>query len=138
MDHYDYRTGSVRTPRQEGTPSHWFSKLLALTILLLCVAIGMVGLILPIIPGFLFLMFAALIAARLSPAIEKKLRKYEWFRIYLDKSRQFSSLTVRGKAQLVCWLLIKMLVDAILLIVAAIAWVLRFAFSRPEKARRIE
>lgn len=138
MNHYDYKPGSARTPRQEEPPSHWFSKLLALAILLLCVAIGMVGLILPIIPGFLFLMFAALIAARLSPPVEKRLRKYEWFRAYLDKSRQFSSLTVRGKTQLVCWLVIKMLIDSILLIVTAIAWVLRFAFSRPEKARRIE
>lgn len=128
MSSYDYRT-------PEPTPL-WFSKLLALIILLLCVAVGMMGLILPVIPGFLFLMLALLFAAKLSPAIAGKLNRYAWFRTYLDKTAQFSELSWKGKTQLLCWLLIKLLVDAVVWMVAALAWLLRFAFSTPERLRQ--
>lgn len=127
-----FSTDGRRVPRTPGAGVPWFSTLLALCLLLLCVAIGMVGLILPIIPGFLFLMLAALLGARLFPAVERRLGRYPWFRHYLDKTRQFEGLTLRGKAQLAVWLLIRLLVDAVLVIVAALAWLLRFAFSRPE------
>jgi uncharacterized membrane protein YbaN (DUF454 family) len=127
-----FSTDGRRVPRTPGTGVQWFSTLLALCLLLLCVAIGMVGLILPIIPGFLFLMLGALLAARLFPALERRLGRYTWFRNYLDKTRQFEGLTWRGKAQLTAWLVVRLLVDAVLVIVAALAWLLRFAFSRPE------
>lgn len=133
MSSYDYRTGLIRTPRQKEPASHWFSTLLALIILLLCLAVGMVGLILPIIPGFLFLILAALIAAKLFPAIDTKLRQYTWFRSYLEKSANFSTLTWRGKTQLICWFVLKALLDSILWMLAALAWFLRFVFSAPEK-----
>jgi len=135
MSTYDYRTGLIRTPRQNEPGSHWFSSLLALIILLLCLAVGMVGLILPIIPGFLFLILGALIAAKLFPAVDRKLRRYAWFRSYLEKSANFFMLTWRGKTQLICWFVLKALLDSILWIVAALAWLLRFAFSAPEKLR---
>lgn len=135
MSSYDYRTGLVRTPRQNEPSPRWFSKLLALTILLLCVAVGMVGLILPIIPGFLFLLLACVLGAKMSPAVARRLGKYEWFRSYLDKTAQFSELSTRGKAQLLCWFVLKGVVDAIMLTVAALAWLLRFAFSVPERVR---
>ena len=133
MSSYDYRTG---LSRESGTspPSHWFSKLLALIILLLCVAIGMMGLILPVIPGFLFLMLAAVIAARLHPPLEAYLRRYAWCRSYLDKAGRFAGLDLRGKAQTLCWFVLKVVVDSFLLAIAALAWLLRFAFGEPQKA----
>lgn len=131
-----FSTDGYRTTRPLGSGTHWFSTLLALCLLLLCAAIGMVGLILPIIPGFLFLMLAALLCARLFPAVGRRLGQYPWFRGYLDKTRQFESLSLRGKAQLFCWLVIRLLVDGVLLLVAALAWLLRFAFSAPETLRR--
>ena len=136
MSSYDYRTGLVRSPRQPEPSSFWYSKLLALVILLLCLAVGMMGLILPVIPGFLFLMLALLCAAKLSPALAGRLGRFAWFRAYLDKTAQFSELSWKGKAQLLCWLLIKLLVDAVVWMVAALAWLLRFAFSTPERLRQ--
>jgi len=130
-----FSTNGHRIPRAPGTGVQWFSTLLALCLLLLCVAIGMVGLILPIIPGFLFLMLAALLCARLFPAVERRLGRYRWFRQYLDRTRLFAGLGWRGRAQLAAWLLVRLLVDAVLVLIAAVAWLLRFAFSRPEALR---
>lgn len=135
MRNDDFSTYGHRIPRTPGNGVQWFSTLLALCLLLLCVAIGMVGLILPVIPGFLFLMLAALLCARLFPGVERRLGRYTWFRQYLDKTRQFEGLTLRGRAQLCVWLVIQLLVDAVLVVVAAVAWLLRFAFSRPEQVR---
>lgn len=135
MRNDDFSTDGRRIPCTPGTGVQWFSTLLALCLLLLCAAIGMVGLILPVIPGFLFLMLAALLCARLFPAVERRLCRFPWFRGYVERTRQFSGLTLRGKAQLAAWLLLRLLLDAALWFVAALAWLLRFAFTRPEAVR---
>lgn len=106
--------------------THWLSKVLALIVLLLCVAIGMVGLILPVIPGFLFLMIAALIAARLHPPLEHRMRKHRATRAYLDQASSFSNLDLAGKVRLLGWMMLRMFIDSIVMTIAAIAWILRW------------
>lgn len=119
-----FGTDGPSVPRIPGTTVHWFSTLLALCFLLLCVAIGMVGLILPIIPGFLFLMLAALLAARLFPALGRRLARNPWFRSHLQRTCQFAGLSMRGKAQLLCWITLRLLLDGFLWLVAALAWLM--------------
>jgi uncharacterized membrane protein YbaN (DUF454 family) len=131
----DFSTEGRSTLRTPGAGVHWFSTLLALCLVLLCAAIGMVGLILPIIPGFLFLMLAALLCARLVPALERRLRRSAWFSSWLDKTRQFDGLPLPDKARLFCWLLLRLAVEAGLVLVVALAWLLRFAFSTPQLLR---
>ncbi|MGA1742238.1 MAG: DUF454 family protein [Pseudohongiellaceae bacterium] len=65
------------------------AKLLALMFVLICLAVGVVGLILPIIPGLLFLAIAAMIAARHSPSLDRWLRKNRLLRGYLDSGEGF-------------------------------------------------
>ena len=65
------------------------AKLLTLMFVLICLAVGVVGLILPIIPGLLFLAIAAMIAARHSPSLDRWLWKNRLLRGYLDSGEGF-------------------------------------------------
>ncbi len=93
-------------------PAHWFARLLALVFLLLCVAIGMAGLILPVIPGLLFLALACMIAATIFPPLERYLRRYPGLSIYLDRMAGFHRLAVPEKIRFVGWLLVRLVIDS--------------------------
>ena len=127
---YDSITGLTRSHRQ-ANQSHWFFRLLALVILLLCVAIGMVGLILPIIPGLLFLGIAALITARVFPQLAARLRQHPKLASYLDSSEGFARLSFRGKCKYVGWLTLRMLVDGLRLLHLGLTKLLIFASRNP-------
>jgi uncharacterized membrane protein YbaN (DUF454 family) len=129
MSSYDTSETSGLTrsrPPQSATAPHWFIKLLALVILLLCVAIGMAGIILPVIPGLLFLAVAVIIAARLFPPLGRRLRRNEMFAPYMAKSDHFTALSLQGKVKFAFWLLVKILWDSLVLLVhytsKLIAW----------------
>ena len=128
MSLYDTSTtnaGLTRTPRRTHDP-HWFIKLLALVILLLCAAIGMAGIILPVIPGLLFLAVAAIIAARLFPPLDRRLRRNAMFAPYMDKTDGFWRLSLQGKVKFAFWLTLKIIWDSMVLLVQylgkLIAW----------------
>ena len=65
------------------------AKLFAGIFIVICLAVGVVGLILPIIPGLLFLAIAAMIAARHSPSLDRWLRKNRVIGSYLDSGEGF-------------------------------------------------
>jgi uncharacterized membrane protein YbaN (DUF454 family) len=106
---------SSRPPPASAPPL--FIKLLALVILLLCVAIGMAGIILPVIPGLLFLALAVLIAARLFPPLGRRLRRNATFAPYMEKTDHFARLSLQGKVKFSCWLVLKVLWDSCVLLV---------------------
>jgi uncharacterized membrane protein YbaN (DUF454 family) len=118
MSSYDTSTSSgltrSRTPQPASAPT-LFIKLLALVILLLCVAIGMAGIILPVIPGLLFLAFAVIIAARLFPPLGRRLRRNATFAPYMDKTDHFARLSLQGKVKFACWFAVKILWDSFVL-----------------------
>lgn len=132
MSLYDSHEGLTR-PRRQENDSHWFIKLLALVILLLCVAIGMVGLILPIIPGFLFLALAALITARMFPTVALRLRKNRIFATWFDSTAGFTHLSLRNKLRYVGWLTLRMLLDGIILLHKLVTQLLIFVSKNPPK-----
>lgn len=102
------------------------AKLLTLMFVLICLAVGVVGLILPIIPGLLFLA----IAARHSPSLDRWLRKNRLLRGYLDSGEGFLNLSWPGKIQFVIWLCLKIFIDTIVLIFALIANLLTFSVKK--------
>lgn len=117
--------------RQEsGRESSLLVKLLAFILILICLAVGIVGLILPIIPGLLFLAIAAMIAARHSPATDRWLRKNQVLSNYLDSGRGFFKLNWWGKIQFLLWLCLKIFIDTIVLIFALIAKLLSFSIHK--------
>jgi len=128
-DYDKYRPHLVRV--SEGVePPHWFAKLLALIFLGLCLMLGVVGLILPILPGIVFFGFAALLAAWLFPPLHRVLRRQPSLSPYLESTAGFARLHWRRQARVLGWLAIKMLLDSFRLTVDAIARLIRFA-TRP-------
>jgi uncharacterized membrane protein YbaN (DUF454 family) len=113
-----------------GDTPQWFAKLLAMILLLLLVGLGLVGLILPILPGLLFLAFAVMLAAALFPAFGRTVRRTPWLARmlapYLDSSHGFSHLSWRGKLRFVLWLTVKVIVDSFVLLWMLLAKLVMF------------
>jgi uncharacterized membrane protein YbaN (DUF454 family) len=96
------------------------AKLIACAVIVACLALGAIGLILPIIPGLLFLAIAAVVAAKLSPAFERMLRQNPTIAGYLDRTDGFLDLPLGKKIQVACLLCVKMLIDGLALLVAGV------------------
>src|SRR6187551_2570574 len=125
MKHYDYEARLARI-REQPHSTDWVATVFAVGILLLCIAIGLLGLLLPVLPGLLFLAFAALIAAKLFPPFEKILRGNRWFAPYLEQSENFTRLSWRGKIRFVCWMTLKVVIDGFKMLFAGIARLISF------------
>jgi uncharacterized membrane protein YbaN (DUF454 family) len=96
------------------------TKLIAGAVIVACLALGAIGLILPIIPGLLFLAIAAFVAAKLSPNFARWLRQNEKIRGYLDRTEGLVDLPLGKKVQAACLLFVKMLIDGVALLVGAV------------------
>ena len=71
-------------------------KVIAIVALAVCFVIGIVGLVLPIVPGLLFLALAALIAAQLSPAFADKLKSNPTLGRYVGDADELRESTRRA------------------------------------------
>lgn len=89
------------------------AKLIAVVLIVAFLALGVVGLILPIIPGLLFLALAAALVARHVPAVDRRLRRSRKLGGYLDQADGFFALGLWGKIQLCGLLCVKGLLDGI-------------------------
>jgi uncharacterized membrane protein YbaN (DUF454 family) len=125
MKQYDYEARLARI-RQQPNSTDWVATVFAIGILVLCVAIGLLGLLLPILPGLLFLAFAALIAAKLFPPFEKVLRRNQMFAPYLEQSQNFTRLTWRGKIRFICWMTLKVVIDGFRVLFAGVRRLISF------------
>ena len=63
------------------------AKLVACALIVVCLAVGAVGLILPVVPGLLFLGIAAIVAAKHSTTIDRLLRRNRTIGGYIDTLR---------------------------------------------------
>ena len=125
MPVYDYSRDVSGGPQQP----HWLVKLLALVLLLLCVAVGVVGLVLPIIPGLLLLAVAALIAARYFPPLARWLRRHQAMATWLDSSEGFAALSAPDKLRYGAWLCLRMLLEGARTLYRLTAQLLAFALG---------
>jgi uncharacterized membrane protein YbaN (DUF454 family) len=110
-------------------------QVIALLLIVLCFAIGAVGLILPIIPGLLFLAIALMLVAKFFPAIDRRLRRNRTIRSYLDSADGFGSLRWPQKIQYGLLLCLRLIVDAVAVCVYAVAKLLSFAVVRYQQYR---
>lgn len=97
------------------------AKLIAVLLIIVCFAVGAVGLILPIIPGLLFVAIALMIVAHYFPPIGRLLRKNRTVRSYLDSTQGFHGLSILQKLRYGCLLCLKLFVDAIAFLVYVVA-----------------
>lgn len=93
-------------------------KLVACLFVMICLAIGAVGIILPIIPGLLFLALAAMIATRHFPSAEFWLRRNRSINGFLNTTDRFSDLSLGTKVQLGSLLCVKMIIDGTVFVIA--------------------
>ncbi len=105
-------------------------KLIAGIFVLICLAIGVIDSILPIIPGLLFLAIAAMITARHSPSLDRWLRKNRVIRSYLDSGEGFLNLSWLRRIQFILWLCLKIFIATIMLIFSLIASLLTFSVKK--------
>lgn len=113
------------------TDTHSFdnvsTKLIAAGVIVVCLMLGLAGLILPLIPGLLFLAIAAIVAAKLSPRFAETLRRNDTLRGYLDRTEGFADLPVDQKIKLAGLLFVKALIDGVAFLVAAVMKLLKAA-----------
>ncbi|HUQ53568.1 MAG TPA: DUF454 family protein [Gammaproteobacteria bacterium] len=96
------------------------TKLIACAIIVACLLLGLAGLILPLIPGLLFIAIAAFVAAKLSPRFAAFVRENDTLRGYLDQADRIAGVPLAQKIQVSGLLLLKMLIDGVALLVAAV------------------
>jgi len=99
--------------RRKVNPS---AKLIACILVFACLVVGVAGLVLPIIPGLLFLAIAVLIVARYFPSMGARLRRNRTIGRHLDRADGFLDLTLWRKVQLGCLLCAKFVLDGIAMI----------------------
>ena len=116
------------------------ARLIAVLLVALCLVIGAAGLVLPIIPGLLFLAIAVLICARAFPSLERWLRRSRTLDRHLDRADGFMNLSLWRKVQFGSLLSLKILLDSIACIAgksrgprAVICMQPRRCSSRPEE-----
>jgi uncharacterized membrane protein YbaN (DUF454 family) len=103
------------------------TKLIAAGVIVVCLLLGLAGLILPLIPGLLFLAIAAIVAAKFSPRFAATLRQNATLRSYLDRTEGFVDLPLDQKIKLAGLLFVKALIDGVAFLVASVMKLLKAA-----------
>ena len=111
------------------------SRLIALLLIVVCFAVGAVGLILPIIPGLLFVAIALMLVARFFPTIDRQLRKSKTLGSYLDSAEGFGGLSWPRKLQYGALLCLRLFVDAVAFCVYLASRLLGFAVVKYQSYR---
>jgi len=103
------------------------TKLIAAGVIAVCLLLGVAGLILPLIPGLLFLAIAAVVAARLSPKFAETLRRNDTLRGYIDRTAGFDDLPLDQKLKLAGLLCLKVVLDGVAFVVATVMRLMKAA-----------
>ena len=111
------------------------SRVIACLLIVVCFAVGAVGLILPVIPGLLFVAIALMLIARYFPSADRWLRKNHTIRSYLNSAEGFGKLSFVRKLQYGCLLCLRLFVDTVALLVYGVARVMAFAVGRYQTFR---
>jgi uncharacterized membrane protein YbaN (DUF454 family) len=106
------------------------TKLIACAVIVACLVLGGIGMLLPIVPGLLFIAIAAVVAAKLSPAFEQTLRRNPTLAGYLDRTDGFVELPLGQKIRVAGLLAVKMLIDGVAVVVAFVMRVVKAAERR--------
>ncbi len=97
-------------------PGKFLVGLLVVALLLL----GLVGLVLPFIPGLLFLVVAAVLVSRNFPSIDAWLRRNRAFGRHMEWADTFYALPLTEKVQLGFWVCVKIAVDGLTIVGSAV------------------
>ncbi|MEX2333936.1 MAG: DUF454 family protein, partial [Pseudohongiella sp.] len=103
----------MHLPSPHFRPLPLYAKIIALLLIAGFVLIGIIGLVLPIIPGVLFLFLAALLLTRVSRRASTYAHNQPWFRRHLQSWRASKGLSWGQRARLSFWVAAKAVVQGI-------------------------
>jgi len=89
------------------------AKALVFIVIAACLALGLIGLILPVIPGLLFLALAAILLAPHVPALGDWMRRSPIMSRYMDDAERLGSLDLEDQLKLGFFLSLRMLIDGL-------------------------
>ncbi len=105
---------------RDGDTASW-RKLAASVVVAACALLGLVGIVLPIVPGLLFLALAAFVAARHFPWIGTRLRAHHTLGRHFRSTDRLRDLTLPEQARLFGWYCLKMVGEGLTVIASAVA-----------------
>lgn len=101
-------------------PADLPAKLAACLLILVCVALGVVGLIVPVVPGLVFLALAVVIVARHFPSLGRRLRRNRTIGVHLERVDRFLDLRFWSKVQVAGLICAKLLLDGLAFVSALV------------------
>lgn len=104
-------------------------KLIAALVVAVCLIVGIAGLVLPLVPGLVFLAIAGVVAARYSPDLDRLLRRNATVARYLDEANALTTLPLGQQVRLACLLFVRALIDVVAALIAGVARIVRTAAS---------
>jgi uncharacterized membrane protein YbaN (DUF454 family) len=104
-------------------------KLMAFAVVAALLLIWVVGLVLPLIPGVLLLVVAAVLAARYFPSIDGWLRQNRAVGRHPEWAETFYSLSLGEKVRLGAWVCAKVALDGLALVGSGIVKVANAAYA---------
>lgn len=103
----------MHLPTSHFSPLPLYARVIALVVIVGFVLLGIIGLILPIIPGVLFLFLAALLLTRVSRRASAYAHSQPWFRKHLQSWRASAGLSWGQRARLSFWVAAKAVVQGV-------------------------
>lgn len=103
----------MHLPTPHFRPLPLYARVIALIVMLGFIALGLIGLILPVIPGVLFLFLAVLLATRLSRRVSQAAHANPWFRQHMHTWQTSAKLPLGRKLALSALLVVKGMLNAI-------------------------
>ncbi|KKO12748.1 DUF454 family protein [Pseudohongiella sp.] len=103
----------MHLPTPQFNPLPLYAKVIALVVIVGFVLLGIIGLILPIIPGVLFLFLAALLLTRVSRRASAYAHNQPWFRKQLQSWHATAGLSWGQRARLSFWVAAKAVVQGV-------------------------
>lgn len=100
----------MRKPRRARRPE---GRIVAALVVLAFVVLGFIGIVLPVIPGLLFLALAALVAARHVPWIDRRLRTHRAFGPHMERADRFFRLRLVDQVRVAALMTLKCTLDAL-------------------------
>lgn len=88
-------------------------KVLCIALIAFCVVVGLIGLILPIIPGFIFLFIAAILLARISSRFKSFLTSNSNMKAWMQRADTINTLSIFQRIRLGFWLSARILTNSV-------------------------
>ena len=89
------------------------TKVICIALIVCFVVVGLIGLVLPIIPGLIFLFIAVILLARISSRFDAVLKRNSTFQGWMKHADTINSLSFSQRVRLSFWMSARIITNAI-------------------------